>query len=326
MQWWNDFVDWFNSTSGWRVFSTAILPFIAIVVAAVLAAWIGRASARRVLAHQDGELKAAAIMALIGAGRKAAIWSSLGVDEKQHVDSLISEADIRIRLLPVNGANAAADWAAHELGAMKKNSATFSFQAEQTFVDYRDRLLEWQDKPRRARKLFAFDLEQWRYDDDSVATTPNAVPGDAASSDAPTTDIAESTTTAPAAAIATGAIAGSAAGLASGELTESEALAAAPPPVVPPSTDAAPPVAMTTPVAETTATGEVQTAPAPVLETDSPYVSHVVEVPSDSDPSDTDDSDVVDDHASDGNGSEGYAPPITAGTVRRATGTETEEH
>ena len=27
---------------------------------------------------------------------------------------------------------------------MKKNSATFSFQAEQDFVDYRDRLLDWQ--------------------------------------------------------------------------------------------------------------------------------------------------------------------------------------
>ena len=51
---------------------------------------------------------------------------------------------------------------------MKKNSANFSFQAEQTFVDYRDRLLEWQNKPKRARKLFAFDLEQWRFDDEAA--------------------------------------------------------------------------------------------------------------------------------------------------------------
>jgi hypothetical protein len=172
MQWWNDFVTWFNSAAGQRVFTTAILPFIAILVAGILAAVIARSSARRVIDHQDREIKAAAIMALIGAGRRAAIWSSLGSDEKQHVDSLISEADLRMRLLPVSGAIAAADWANHELEAMKKNSSNFSFQAEQTFFDYRDRLLDWQLKPSKAKKLFAFDLVQWQYEDkDATALT-----------------------------------------------------------------------------------------------------------------------------------------------------------
>ncbi|NEM91663.1 hypothetical protein [Galbitalea soli] len=168
MQFWNDFVTWFNSADGQRVVGATVLPFLGIVVAGVIAALIGRSFATRVLDQQDRELKSAAIMALIGAGRKATIWSSLGLDEKQHVDSLVSEADIRVRLLPMTGANAAADWAAHELNEMKKNSATFSFQAEQSFVDYRDRLLEWQNKPKRARKLFAYDLAQWRYETDAA--------------------------------------------------------------------------------------------------------------------------------------------------------------
>jgi hypothetical protein len=167
MQWWNDVVTWFNSSAGSRVITTAILPFIAIVVAGLVAAWIASGFARRIINHQDREIKAASIMALIGAGRRAAVWSSLGADEKQHVDSLISEADLRIRLLPVSGAIAAADWATHELNAMKKNSASFSYQAEQTFFDYRDRLLDWQSRPKRAKKLFAFDLVQWQYEDDS---------------------------------------------------------------------------------------------------------------------------------------------------------------
>jgi hypothetical protein len=171
MAWWNDIVAWFNSAAGSRVFLSVILPFIAIVAAGLVGAAIGRGSAQRVLAHQDRELVGAALIALIVVGRKASIWASLGGDEKQHVDSLMSEADIRVRLLPVTGANTAADWAAHELADMKKNSASFSFQAEQDFVDYRDRLLDWQSKPRRARKLFASDLEQWRYDDNSPATT-----------------------------------------------------------------------------------------------------------------------------------------------------------
>jgi len=165
MAWWNDFVTWFNSADGARVFYGAIIPFVAIVIAGLVAASIGRGSARRVLAHQDRELKGAAIQALIIVGRKAAIWSSLGSDEKQHIDSLMSESDIRVRLLPVTGAGVAADWAAHELAAMKKNSAAFSFQAEQTFFDYRDRLLDWQLRPNRARKLFASDLSAWGYED-----------------------------------------------------------------------------------------------------------------------------------------------------------------
>jgi hypothetical protein len=172
MEWWNEFVAWFNSASGSRIFLSAILPFVAIVLAGIIAAAIGRGSAQRVLAHEDRELTGAALIALIVVGRKASIWASLGADEKQHVDSLMSEADIRVRLLPVGGASQAADWAAHELTDMKKNSASFSFQAEQDFVDYRDRLLDWQAKPRRAKKLFASDLEQWRYEDSSPKTAP----------------------------------------------------------------------------------------------------------------------------------------------------------
>jgi hypothetical protein len=202
MQWWNDFVAWLGSAAGSRVLTSAIIPFVAIIVAAFIAAWIGRGFARRVIEQQDGELKAAAIMALIGAGRKAAVWNTLGIDEKQHIDSLISEADIRVRLLPVNGASAAADWAGHELASMKKNSATFSFQAEQTFFDYRDRLLEWQNKPKRARKLFAYDLDRWRYDDDAAAqstgTTAVSEPETAAAvpSSASPADSTESSTAA----------------------------------------------------------------------------------------------------------------------------------
>jgi hypothetical protein len=165
MDWWNEIQEWFISATGSKIFLDAILPFVAIVLAGIIAASIGRGSARRVIEHQDREHTAAAVIALIVVGRKAAIWSSLGGDEKQHVDSLMSEADIRVRLLPVNGSSSAADWAAHELATMKKNSASFSFQAEQSFVDYRDRLLSWQTRPRRARKLFSSDLDQWRYED-----------------------------------------------------------------------------------------------------------------------------------------------------------------
>jgi hypothetical protein len=51
---------------------------------------------------------------------------------------------------------------------MRVNSVSFSFQAEQTLAEYRDRLILWLHKPGKARKLFAADLERWRYEDQSV--------------------------------------------------------------------------------------------------------------------------------------------------------------
>jgi hypothetical protein len=197
MEWWNEFIAWFSSASGSRIFLSVILPFVAIVLAGVIAAAIGRGSAQRVLAHEDRELTGAALIALIVVGRKASIWASLGADEKQHIDSLMSEADIRVRLLPVSGASQAAEWAAHELADMKKNSASFSFQAEQDFVDYRDRLLDWQAKPRRAKKLFASDLEQWRYEDGSSATATPQEWTPAAANPAATTSVTPGLATAP---------------------------------------------------------------------------------------------------------------------------------
>ena len=168
MQWWNDFVNWFNSDDGSRVLTTAVVPFVAIIVAGVIGGIIGRSSTKRLLAYQDRELQSAAVAAVIAVGDRASLWSNLSSGEKDHLDAQMSAADIRLRLLPITGASAAADWASHELAEMQRNSASFSFQAEQSFIDYRDRLLEWQRRPSRARKLFAADLERFRFESNAA--------------------------------------------------------------------------------------------------------------------------------------------------------------
>ncbi|MEP6478515.1 MAG: hypothetical protein ABJB03_03925 [Rhodoglobus sp.] len=167
-QWWNNLIEWFTSNDGWRVISGAIIPAAAIIVAGIIAAAIGRASTKRLIAFQDRQQKAAAVTALIGAGQKAATWSSLSAPDKQHVEHLTSEAETRVRLLPVAGASVAADWAARQLAEMKRNSAGFSYQSEQTLIEFRDGLVNWQVRPNRTRKLFAQDLAAWKYDDSSI--------------------------------------------------------------------------------------------------------------------------------------------------------------
>lgn len=168
MQWWNDFLEWIQSDAGWKIISTAVIPFVAIVVAGIIGAAIGRGATRRLLAQRDHEMRASAVAALVAAGQGAATWHSHGPAAKEHAELIASQADVSVRLLPIPGAGLAADWASHELREMRTNSVSYSYQAEQTLDEYRDRLVEWLHHPNRAKRLFASDLDRWDYSD-SVA-------------------------------------------------------------------------------------------------------------------------------------------------------------
>lgn len=163
-------VQWLASDEGWRVLSGAIIPALAIIVAGIVAALIGRASTKRLIRLHYRDALTAAIGGFVVAGRRAATWNALSDTDRAELDHLIAEAETRIRLLPIAGAGLAATWAAHELTAMKRDSAGFQFQAQQTLTDYRDRLVRWSEKPRRAKKLFGADLERWKFD----PVTPSA--------------------------------------------------------------------------------------------------------------------------------------------------------
>ncbi len=165
LEWWNDIVTWFSSDEGWAIVTAVILPFVAILAAGIIAGLITRSSLKRFIAHQDRLAKSAAVAALIASGRKAAEWSTLSAQEKEHVEHQASAAEVRLRLLPVSGSGLAADWAAHYLASMKRNSANYGFQAEQDLADLQAGLIGWQAKPSRAKKLFAQDLAAWKYDE-----------------------------------------------------------------------------------------------------------------------------------------------------------------
>jgi hypothetical protein len=168
MQWWNDFVDWFYSEDGQRILVSAVIPFLAIVVAGIIGALIGRGATKRLVGQRDHETRAAAVTALISAGQNAARWHSQSPAAREHAEHLANDADVMVRLLPISGANYAADWASHQLADMRVNSVSYSYQAEQTLAEYRERLVLWLHKPNKGRKLFAADLERWRYEDQAT--------------------------------------------------------------------------------------------------------------------------------------------------------------
>lgn len=162
MNWWNNFVSWLTAVSNQPVVFGAVVLVVAIIVAGVLSAWISRGAIRGLLDQRDRELKSAVISSLVDAATEASVWNSLTPQEQVMADRAVGHADIQLRLLPIRGAGIAANWAAHQLADLKRTSATFGYQLEPAVFEFRDRLVEWQNKPARARKIFQGDLDRWK--------------------------------------------------------------------------------------------------------------------------------------------------------------------
>lgn len=162
MQWWNDLMSWLTSSAAQPTVFSAIVLFVAVLAAGLLAAWIASAAIRRVVAQRDREAKAAAISALVDAATEASVWNSLTPQEQVLADRVVGQADMVVRLLPIRGSDVAANWAAHQLHELKRASATFGYQLDPAVIEFRDRLIEWERHPSRTRKQFQNDLVRWR--------------------------------------------------------------------------------------------------------------------------------------------------------------------
>jgi hypothetical protein len=168
MQWWNSFVSWLTAASNQSMVFSAVVLIVSIVVASLLAALISRGAIKRLLAQHERALKAAVIGTLMDAATEASVWNSLTPQEQVMADRAVGQADVQLRLLPIRGSGVAANWAAHQLADLKRTSATFGYQLEPSLLEFRDRLVEWQEKPGRTRKIFQSDLDRWKVSKNST--------------------------------------------------------------------------------------------------------------------------------------------------------------
>lgn len=148
---WGDLVAWLQSPGGARVLQTAIVPAVAIVVAGVLAGLIGRAAVRTAVGRADRVEAAGAVAGLVEAARAAADPDG-DRGGRRRVARLRTEADVRTRLLPLAGADLAADFAARRIDGIRAGGGDDSATE---LADLRDRLVEWAAKPARAKRLFS---------------------------------------------------------------------------------------------------------------------------------------------------------------------------
>lgn len=163
MQWLNNIQDWFLASENQQIILTGIVLFVAMILGLLIGALIASSVSKRHIRSSENQIKAAVIAALIDAATEASVWNGLSPQEQILSDRAVGQIDVRVRLMPVRGAAAAADWAAHQLSEMKRTSATFGYQLDPAVAEFRDRLLLWVNSPSRANKIFSRDLERWSY-------------------------------------------------------------------------------------------------------------------------------------------------------------------
>lgn len=146
---WDGIAAWFQSPGGARVLQTAVVPAIAILVAGVLAALIGRSAVASAIRRADREQAATAVAGLVEAARAAADADGSRGDRRRAA-RLRTEADVRVRLLPLPGAERAADWSAERTDALLGDP-----DPQARLGELRDALIAWVRSPKRARRLFA---------------------------------------------------------------------------------------------------------------------------------------------------------------------------
>lgn len=171
MTWWNEFVTWLQTVDGHRSVFLGTVVFVAVIVGVVITGLIVSSAVKRLLAQHHREQKNNVIATLVDAATEAAAWKSLPTAVQLQSDRASAQAETLLRLSPIKGSGIAANWAAHELERLKgvdENAA-----GTVTVAEFRDRLIEWRNKPGRARKRFIADLERWSYLD---TATPAADP------------------------------------------------------------------------------------------------------------------------------------------------------
>ena len=158
MQWLRDLVEWLSTDAGRSAIVIGLLLLVAVIVASLVLGAGARRVANRLLARHEQAVKTAAVATVIDSAKEASVWNTLTPQEQVLSDRAVGQAVTSIRLLPVRGAQTAADWAEYRLAELKRESATFGYQLDPAILELRDGLIDWMHRPRRAMKQFESDL------------------------------------------------------------------------------------------------------------------------------------------------------------------------
>jgi hypothetical protein len=157
-----DVASWISDPDNFGALVAVASTLVALILGLIIGGIIISNNAAKQQRTMDEHAKSVVIADVLDCTNEVSIWGQLSPAGQAASDRAVSRADIRLRVLPVQGAGAVADWAGHQLNEMKRNSTTGA--PLQTVVDqFRDRLVLWLYNPKRAAKQCARDLERWAF-------------------------------------------------------------------------------------------------------------------------------------------------------------------
>ncbi len=159
----SDLAGWFSDPNNFGTLVSAATSIVALILGLIIGAMIVSSQAGKQTRTADEHAKASVVADVLDATTELAVFASLPAAAQAACDRTVARVDVRLRVLPVQGAGSVADWTGHQLNELKRASAVGVTAAQTTLDILRDRLVLWVYNPKRAAKQCQRDLERWSF-------------------------------------------------------------------------------------------------------------------------------------------------------------------
>ena len=159
----SDLATWFADPSNFGTLVSAATSIVALILGLIIGGMIVSSQSGKQTRTADEHAKAAVVAEVLDATTELAVFASLPAAAQAASDRAVARADVRLRVLPVQGAGNVADWTGHQLNELKRASSVGVTAAQTTLDVVRDRLVLWIYNPKRAAKQCQRDLERWSF-------------------------------------------------------------------------------------------------------------------------------------------------------------------
>jgi DNA polymerase-3 subunit gamma/tau len=159
----SDLATWFVDPSNFGTIVSAATSIVALILGLIIGGMIVSSQSGKQTRTADEHAKASVVAEVLDATTELAVFASLPPAAQAASDRAVARINVRLRVLPVQGAGSVADWTGHQLNELKRASSVGVTAAQTTLDLLRDRLVLWIYNPKRAAKQCQRDLERWSF-------------------------------------------------------------------------------------------------------------------------------------------------------------------
>lgn len=159
----SDMATWIANPDNFGTLVSAATSIVALILGLIIGGMIVSSQVGKQTRTSDEHAKSTVVADVLDTTTELAVFASLSAAAQAATNRAIARVDVRLRVLPVQGAGSVADWTGHQLNELKQASAVGVTAAQTTLDLIRDRLVLWIYNPKRAAKQCQRDLDRWSF-------------------------------------------------------------------------------------------------------------------------------------------------------------------